>query len=105
MLVWIIAFAGATAVSVAVFVAVAILWLRKLRETVSGALTDAASQQVNSAQRLGEALTQVQKQQRTYEQQLHNLAQAGLKLRQDLASVTQRLEHVDHDQHRDRTVH
>jgi succinyl-CoA synthetase alpha subunit len=106
MLEWIVACAVATAVSAAVFVTCAVLWLRKLRETVSSALTDASQHQNDTAEQLSQALALVQKQQRTYEVQLHGLAQAGVKLRQDLASVSQRLEHADHEQHaRDRTVH
>jgi len=106
MLVWIFAFSGATALCAAGFMAVAILWLKKLRVTVSAALNDAADQQVVAAQRLGDAIAQVQKQQRAYEQQLHNLAQASLKLRQELTSVSHRLEHTESEMPRsDRTVH
>ena len=106
MLVWVVAFAASTAMAAAVFVFLAMTWMRKMRETLSAALTDVASQQLKTAQRLGESIGQLQKQQRTYEQQLHNLAQAGMRMRQDIANVTHRLEHTDH-QHdaRDRTVH
>jgi hypothetical protein len=105
MLVWIIAFAGTIAIAAVTFVAVAVLWLRKLRETVSKALTESANQQIRTAQRLGEAVALVQKQQRAYEQQLHNLAQASLKLRQELTTVATRLEHSDTTAPGDRTVH
>ena len=100
---WIVAFAGVTAVSVTAFVVVAVLWLRKLRETVSKALAEAAEQQLSTAKKLSDSLTNVQKQQRTTEQQLHNLAQAGLKLRQELTAVSTRLEHSELPG--DRTVH
>ena len=103
MQIWIVAFAGATAISAAIFVTVAVMWLRKLRETVSSTLTESANQQIRTAQRLNDAVAQVQKQQRTYEQQLHKFAQAGLKLRQDLAAVTTRLEHSELPG--DRTLH
>jgi len=90
---WIIIFAAVTAVSATGFVVVAVLWLRRLRETVSTALAEAANQQVRTAQRLSDALAQVQKQQHNYEQQLQNLAQAGLRLRQEIVNVSSRLEH------------
>jgi hypothetical protein len=106
MLIWVAAFSGAIAVSAAVFVTVAVLWLRRLRQTVSMTLAETAAHQVRTAQKLGEAVGQLQKQQRAYEQQLHNLAQASLKLRQELTSVTHQLEQADLDAARgDRTVH
>lgn len=103
MPIWVVAFAGATALSAAAFVAVAVLWLRKLRLTVSAALAESATQQLDTAKKLSDALNNVQKQQRNYEQQLHNLAQAGLKLRQELTAVAHRLEHSEIQG--DRTVH
>jgi len=106
MLIWVFAFAGLTAFFAAAFMVVAVMWLKKLRITVSRALIDAADQQTLAAQRLGNAIAQVQKQQRAYEQQLHTLAQASLKLRQELTSVSHRLEHSESDMPRsDRTVH
>lgn len=107
MLIWIIAFAGSTALAAAIFVGVGVMWMRKLRDTVSSTLTEAATQQIRTAQKLGDAVTQVQKQQRTYDQQLQNLAQANLRLRQELATVAHRLEHTEaaEAQRGDRTVH
>jgi len=104
MLLWVFIFAGATAFCAAAFMAVAVMWLRKLRVTVSTAMHDSADRQVLSAQKLGDAIVQLQKQQRAYEQQLHSLAQASLKLRQELTSVAHRLEQGEPDS-RDRTVH
>ena len=104
MLIWIAALSGLVALSAAIFMAVAVLWLRKLRSTVSATLAETATHQVHSAQKLGEAVGHLQKQQRAYEQQLHNLAQASLKLRQELTTVAHRLEHSD-ELPGDRTVH
>ena len=99
-------FAALTAVSATGFVVVAVLWLRKLRETVSSALAEAAGQQVRTAQRLGDALSQVQKQQRNYEQQLQALSQANTQLRQGLVTMATRLEHSQSDTPRgDHTIH
>jgi len=106
MLIWIVAFSGTIAISAAAFVAVAVIWLRKLRMTVLMTFAETAAHQVRTAQKLGDAVGQLQKQQRTYEQQLHNLAQANLKLRQELTSVAHQLEQADLEALRgDRTVH
>jgi chromosome segregation ATPase len=85
-------FTGGTLLCSAGFVFVAIIWLRKMRETVSGALAEAAGQQIRTSQRLNEAIAQVQKQQDSYNQQIHILAQAGMRLQQELSSVANRLD-------------
>jgi DNA anti-recombination protein RmuC len=101
-----LALIAVTAFSAAGFMVVAVLWLRKLRDTVSSSLAEAANQQVRTAQRLGESLSQVQKQQRTYEQQLQLLSQANTQLRQGLVSMATRLEHASPDSARgDQTIH
>ncbi len=107
MLDFVLAFALVTAIAATGFVVVAVMWLRKLRETVSTALTEVASQQVRTAQRVGEAVAQIQKQQHSNEQQLQNLAQANMRMRQDLVNVAHKLEHREMEQHPrgDRTVH
>ena len=79
---WFVICAAVTAFSLTGFAVVAIMWLRRLRENVSAALTESANQQVRTAQRLSDAMDTIQKQQRQYEQQIHTLAQAGLRLRQ-----------------------
>ncbi len=108
MFYWLIVLAAVTALAATTFTVIAVLWLKKLRETVSVTLTESAGQQIRTAQRLSEALGQMQKQQRTYEQQLQNLAQANMRLRQDLTSVTSRLEHNEREHNvnlADRTLH
>jgi len=104
---WVITvFTAATGLSATGFVVIAILWLKRLRETVSTALTEAANQQVRTSQRLGEAIAQLQKQQQHNEQQLQTLAQAGLRLRQELVNMSTRLEHNQTDAARgDHTLH
>ena len=87
-------FAGATAFSAMGFVFVAVVWLRKLRDTVSGALAEAATQQIRTAQRMNESIAEVQKQQDNYNRQIHVLAQAGLRLQQELSNVTNRLDNT-----------
>jgi len=102
---WILAFAAVTSLSATGFVVVAVLWLRRLRETVSVALAEAANQQVRNAQRLSDSLAQVQKQQRNYEQQLQLLSQANTQLRQGLVSVATRLDHSNEGARGDQTIH
>ena len=103
---WLLVPVAVTAFCAAAFIVVAALWLRKLRATVSSALAEAANQQVRTAQRLGDTLAQVQKQQKNYEQQLHLLAQANTQLRQGLVNMATRLEHGPADATRgDQTIH
>jgi chromosome segregation ATPase len=89
---WIVAFAAVTGLSAAGFVVVAVLWLRKLRETVASALTESANQQIQTARRFSEAIAQIQKQQHGYEQQLQNLTQANSQLRQGLVNMASQLQ-------------
>jgi hypothetical protein len=103
---WLYTLVAITAVSATCFMVVGALWLRRLRETVSSALAEAANQQVRTSQRLSDALAQVQKQQRGYEQQLQLLSQANTQLRQGLVSVATRLDHSQTDTSRgDQTIH
>ena len=106
MLEWIAVLAAVSALSATGFVVVAVMWLRKLRETVSMALAETARQQVRTTQRLGDTIAQMQKQQRGYEQQLQILSQSNTQLRQGLVTVANRLEVTQMDAPRgDQTVH
>jgi DNA anti-recombination protein RmuC len=101
-----LAFAAVTSLSTTGFVVVAVMWLRRLRETMSNALTEAANQQVRTAQRMADSLAQVQKQQKNYEQQIQMLAQANAQLRQGLVNVATRLDNTTIDPNRnDHTLH
>ncbi|MFA4993927.1 MAG: hypothetical protein WC521_01285 [Bdellovibrionales bacterium] len=88
---WLYLCIGVIILSVAGFVCMAVLWLRKLRESVIASLSEVAEQQIRSAQRTCESIAQIQKQQDTYNQQIHSLAQAGLRLQQEISSVSNRL--------------
>jgi len=81
-------FTAAIAVSTAGFVFFAILWLRRLRDTVSAALSEAAKQQIHSMKRMGESIARLEKQQENYTLQINALAQAGLRLQQELSNVS-----------------
>jgi chromosome segregation ATPase len=102
----VLAFAAITGLSAAGFAIVAVLWLRKLRETVSQALAESTGQQVQTAQRFSETVAQLQKRQRGYEQQLQNLAQANSQLRQGLVNMASQLQNGQADAARvDPTIH
>ena len=102
----ILSFAAITAISVTGFVLVAVLWLRKLRDSVSTALTESANQQVLTAKRFAESLAEVQKQQRHFEQQVHQLVQSNSQLRQGLVNVATQLQHGQPDAQRvEPTIH
>ena len=89
---WMCLFAGAIALSAVGFVCVAVIWLRKLRETVSTALTEAAGHQIRTSQRLSESIAQLQKQQDNYTHQINILAQAGIRLQHEMSNISNRLD-------------
>ena len=102
----ILGFAAITGLSAAGFVVVAVLWLKKLRETVSSALTESATQQVQTARRFSEAIAEVQKRQSDFEDQLQALSQANNQLRQGLVTVATQLQHGQVDAQRvEPTIH
>ena len=89
---WVLLFATATSLSAIGFICVAVIWLRKLRETVALALSEAAGQQIRTAQRHNQLISQLQKQHDTLGQQVHTLAQAGLRLQHEISNVSNKLE-------------
>jgi cell shape-determining protein MreC len=95
MTIWAIAFIISTALAATGFVVVAILWLRKLRETLAGALGETAGQQIRTAQRLSEALAQIQRQQTLNNQRIQSLAEANIYLQKELSSLSERLDTND----------
>lgn len=94
---WIILLAASTTLAAAGFVAVAVLWLKKLRQSVQGALGEMASHQVRNTQRAEETIARIQKQQRAHEQDIQSLIQANLRLRQDFSAIAARLENNERD--------
>lgn len=95
-----------TAVSISGLVVIAAVWLRKWREIVISNMAEMANQNIRTAQRLGDTIAQLQKQQRTYEDQLQVLSQANAQLRQGLVNVATRLDNSQTELSRgDHTVH
>jgi len=74
---WILTFVALTGISAAGFVVVAVLWLCKLRETVSVALAESASQQVQPPNVSVRLWRKCKNSIAANEQQLQNLAQAN----------------------------
>ncbi len=106
MIEWVLVLAAASIFSAIAFITLGVMWLRKLRETVAVALTEAARHQVRSSQRLSDAVAELQKQQRNHEQHLQILSQANLQLKQGLTSVASRIDISQSDATRgDQTVH
>ena len=94
---WAIAFIASTAFAAVGFVVVAIMWLKKLRETLSLALGETAGQQLRSSQRIGETIAQLQRQQQLTDQRLQTLAETSLRLRQELDQLAGKVEMTERD--------
>ena len=102
----VVLFAAVSAFSATGFVVIGVMWLRRMKETVADALSETANQQIRTAQHFGDAISQLQKQQQHYDQQIQTLAQAGLRLRQEIINVSARLEPNNQDTPRgDQTFH
>lgn len=84
-----------------------VIFVRRQRQALIQTLGSASKQQIITAQQLAAALESVQRQQRQYEQQLQNLAQATLRLRQDVQILNKRTERTAADaaQSAERVLH
>lgn len=67
-----------------------VVFVRRQRRALIQALNNAGKQQVTTTEHLAAAIEATQRQQRHYEQQLQNLAQATLRLRQDVQLLSKR---------------
>jgi len=74
-----------------------ILFVRRQRGAMIGALRQTGQQQLTTAQQLASAIEATQRQQRQYEQQLQNLAQATLRLRQEVQQLSKQAERTSSD--------
>ena len=105
---WAIAFIASTTLGAAGFVVIAVLWLKKLRETLAVALGETANQQIRTAQRLSESLAQLQRQQTLYEQRIHSLTDANNQLQRELHYLANKVETSEREQpapHPQRVLH
>jgi len=95
---WAIAFIISTGLAAAGFVVVAVLWLKKLRETLGLALGETAGHQVRSAQRLSETIATLQRQQHLSDQRLQTLTEANIRMRQELNELAGKVELTEREQ-------
>lgn len=95
---WLVIFAGAVTLSAVGFVSVAVMWLKKVRETVAVTLADSAEQQKYAHQKLNDALSKVQRQQDDYARQITVLAQAGIRLQREISDVAERVDNAHGEQ-------
>jgi DNA anti-recombination protein RmuC len=73
-------------------VVVAAHFVKKQRLSLVRSLNESAKQHLGTAQQLANAIETMQRQQRQHEQQLQNVAQATLRLRQDVVTLNKRVE-------------
>lgn len=71
-----------------------VVFVRRQRQGLVQALHNAGQQQIATTEHLAAAIDATQRQQRQYEQQLQNLAQATLRLRQDVQVLSKRGENA-----------
>lgn len=86
-------------------IAAAAMFVRRQRQALMRALEDNNRQQAEAMQQMVAALTAAQQRQRQSEQQMQSLAQAALRLRQDLTALAQRVERGQTDTATDRVLH
>lgn len=92
---WSLVFMASTAFAALGFVVVAVLWLRKLRETISTALGETAGQQLRSSQILHDKITHLQTQQMLHKDRLEDLTAANNQLRKELGQLAGRVNTED----------
>jgi hypothetical protein len=102
---WIVLAFGA-----AIFVGGALLWLRRLRQSLATAVADALTRQVNHGAKVEEALLALQRNQKQQESHLQALAAAQQRSRGDISVLSQRLDQQkemlgDGNIPRDRVIH
>lgn len=73
-------------------VGVLVVYLYRLRQSLVRALSQRDGEQLQMTKQLATAIETSQRQQRQYEQQLQNIAQATLRLRQDVQLLSKRSE-------------
>ncbi len=73
-------------------VGVLMVYLYRQRQAVIRALSQRDTEQLQMTKQLATAIEATQRQQRQYEQQLQNIAQATLRLRQDVQVLSKRSE-------------
>ncbi|HVY12243.1 MAG TPA: hypothetical protein VHB73_01605 [Alphaproteobacteria bacterium] len=80
------------ALAAAAFVVGAMLWLRRLRTQLSGSLRETLTRQINHGQKVEEALSFLQRNQKQMETQVGALADAQGRARADINLLREKLE-------------
>jgi hypothetical protein len=83
------------AVAAAVFVAGALIWLKRLRQNLAHTVGEALTRQIQHGQKVEEALTMLQRNQKQMEAQMQTLAQAHARVRADFNALAQKVESRD----------
>lgn len=83
---------GIMFVAALAFVLGAMLWLKRLRASLAGVVSEALSRQIQHGQKVEEALCVMQQKQKKIEEQLHVLAQAQSRARADINALAHRFE-------------
>lgn len=97
MTIWPIIFIASTSFAAIGFVVVAVLWLKKLRTTISTALGETAGQQLRSSQNLHDRLENMQKQFQLYEDRLQTLTTANIHMRHELTKLASKDKTAEHE--------
>lgn len=92
MTIWAIALILSTSIAAVGCAVVAVVWLKKFRDTLAVALGETAGQQVRTAQRLSESLAQLQRQQTAYDKRIQSLTEANLILQRELNHLADKVE-------------
>jgi len=93
-------FIASTALAAIAFVVVAVLWLKKLRETLATTMAEAALQQIKTSQRLGDALALLEDRQGQDRRRLDLLTQTTMLLKREVESRGQRTKVTERDAER-----
>lgn len=83
---------GIMIVAAGAFVFGAMVWLKRLRASLAGAVAEALNRQIHHGQKVEEALTLLQKNQKQLEAHMQTLAQAQARARADVSALRDRVE-------------
>lgn len=102
---WIFLSALIAAASSLGFAALALLWLRRTKKMLRTVLGETAMHQVNTANRLSEAIRRLQIQNQDYGEQIVVLSRACQQLRQDIQTLNARQATMPDSTHNSPTIH
>ncbi|NTU77278.1 MAG: hypothetical protein HGA90_05635 [Alphaproteobacteria bacterium] len=89
---WILILSVVTAIAATSFAVTAVVWLMRMREMMARTIFEATENQSKTIHRLGDTMALLQNRLQLYERHLHDLAQTNVRLRQDVTTLTSRVE-------------